>query len=82
MPTDEKDWRNAFRPNGRRELSLDELHEFEIDRDGRLYWRGKPVVTEQRISLRWIEMLLAIVVAASTVVQAFAAVLALGKPGS
>ncbi len=46
-----------------RTISIDELDGFQIDDNGRLYWRGKGVVLEQRITLRGIELGLAVVAA-------------------
>lgn len=46
-----------------RTISIDELDGFQIDDKGRLYWRGKGVVLEQRITLRGIELGLALVAA-------------------
>jgi hypothetical protein len=42
-----------------RTISIDEMDGFEIDDDGRLYWRGKGVVLEQRITLKGFELVLA-----------------------
>jgi hypothetical protein len=39
-----------------RTISTDELDGFQIDENGRLYWRGKGVILEQKISLRWWEL--------------------------
>jgi hypothetical protein len=46
-----------------RTISIDELDGFQIDDNGRLYWHGKGVVLEQRITLRGIELGLAFVAA-------------------
>lgn len=72
------DWRNQFGPDGLRGISLDELDDLAIDKDGRLHWRGHRVSIEQKISLRRGELALAVVVAIATVVQAIVAVIDLG----
>ncbi|TPJ75820.1 hypothetical protein FJ422_30855 [Mesorhizobium sp. B2-6-3] len=46
-----------------RTIGMDELNGFQIDDDGRLYWRGKSVLLERRITLRGFELLLATVAA-------------------
>ena len=35
----------------RRTIGLDELDHFELDDDGRLYWKGEQVVLEQRLNI-------------------------------
>jgi hypothetical protein len=35
----------------RRTATLDDLSEFEVDENGRLYWRGKAVIFERRVGL-------------------------------
>ncbi|TIN06704.1 MAG: hypothetical protein E5Y14_27655 [Mesorhizobium sp.] len=42
-----------------RTIGIEELDGFQIDGDGRLYWRGKGVLMERRITLRGFELLLA-----------------------
>ena len=49
---------------------MDELDGFELDDDGRLYWRGKGVVLEQKISLRPLELCLATLASVATAVAA------------
>lgn len=44
--------------------------ELGIDEKGRLYWNGRPVVTQQKVTLQWWVNLSAIVAAISTVVTA------------
>ncbi|MFI5409123.1 hypothetical protein [Kaistia sp. UC242_56] len=39
-------------------------------KDGKLFWDGKEVATKQIVSLRWIELILATVVAISALVTA------------
>jgi len=34
-------------------ISIAETEHIGVDEEGRLYWKGKPIVTEQRISLQW-----------------------------
>ena len=46
----------------RRPITMDEMDLFEVDdSDGRLFWRGKTVVVENRVSLRPLELGLAFV---------------------
>lgn len=66
--TDPKSW-----PKGIRPISLDE-EGLGIDRGGILYWMGKPVMMRRQFELRWIELMLAIMVAVAAVVQAGASV--------
>ena len=47
--------------------------ELGIDEHGALYWNGKPVVTEQKVTLQWWVNLSAILAALSTVVIAILA---------
>lgn len=54
----------------RRTISIDELDGFELDDNGKLYWRGLGVIMEQKVSLRWIELTLAIMAAIATTVAA------------
>jgi len=54
----------------RRTISIDELDGFELDEAGRLYWRGKGVRLEQRISLRPVELVLAALASVSTAAAA------------
>jgi hypothetical protein len=42
-----------------RTISIDELDGLQIDDDGRLYWRGRSVLLERRITLRGFELFLA-----------------------
>jgi hypothetical protein len=65
---DPKKW-----PKGIRPLSLDE-EGLGIDREGLLYWNGKPVLIRRKFELRWIELTLAAIATLATVVQAIAAV--------
>lgn len=48
--------------------------EFGIDDDGKLYWNGKPVVTESKVTLEWWVSLSAILAAIGTTVSAIVAV--------
>ncbi|PWJ87812.1 hypothetical protein C8D77_114103 [Mesorhizobium loti] len=43
----------------RRVMGLDEYDAFEVDESGQLFWKGKPVQFEQRVSLRRYELVLA-----------------------
>lgn len=54
----------------RRTIRQVELDKFEVDEAGRLYWTGQQVVLEQKISLKRTEMVLAVIVAASTAAMA------------
>jgi hypothetical protein len=48
-------------PSHIREIGLEELGSLGVDTEGRLYWDGKPVVTESRVSLEgWTFFFLAI----------------------
>ncbi|OBQ72384.1 hypothetical protein [Mesorhizobium loti] len=42
-----------------RTIGQDELDGFQIDDDGRLYWRGKGVLLDHRVTLRGFELVLA-----------------------
>jgi hypothetical protein len=45
-------------------ISYDQISQMEVDdSDGRLYWKGKPVLVEQRLSLRRYELALATIAA-------------------
>jgi hypothetical protein len=46
-----------------RTISQNELDGFQLDDDGRLYWRGKGVLLERRITLRGFELVLATIAA-------------------
>jgi hypothetical protein len=46
-----------------RTIGIDELDGLQVDDDGRLYWRGKGVVLEQRITLKGFELALATIAA-------------------
>lgn len=43
----------------RNRISLEQLDSFEVDEHGQLFWNGKAVVLERRITLRGLELLLA-----------------------
>jgi hypothetical protein len=49
---------------------LDEYDAFEVDEAGQLYWKGKPVLFEQRVSLRLYEFVLATVAAIGALLAA------------
>lgn len=34
-------------------ITLEQLDRLGVDESGKLYWDGKPVVTEEKISLQW-----------------------------
>ena len=54
--------------------------DFGIDDSGKLYWNGKPVVTEKKVKLQWWVNLSAIIAAISSVTMAVVAVLEYIKP--
>lgn len=66
-----KEWPTHVRP-----ISIDD-EGLGIDREGVLYWNGKPVMIRRQLELRWYELILATVIAVATVVQAVAAVVSL-----
>jgi hypothetical protein len=45
---------------------MDELDLIGLDEDNRLYWNGKPIVTEERITLAWWVNVSAVLTGAST----------------
>lgn len=47
----------------RHEITYDDIGHFEVDDDGRLYWKGQPVLLEQKLSLRGFELTLATIAA-------------------
>ena len=58
-----------------RPIGTGEADGLGIDRDGRLYWNGKPVeIIGQRLDLTWTQGIVAIVVAILTLVIAAATV--------
>jgi hypothetical protein len=65
MPADTTKWPSDVRP-----ISLDGLDHLGVDSRQRLYWDGKRVKTG--LDLTWFQTLLAVVVAASTLLGAFA----------
>jgi hypothetical protein len=42
----------------RRNVGIDEFDHFETDDDGRLFWKGKAIILEQRLTLKGIELAL------------------------
>jgi hypothetical protein len=67
---DKSKWPATVRPIG-----TGEADGLGIDRDGRLYWNGKPVeIIGQRLDLTWTQGIVAIVVAILTLVIAAATV--------
>ena len=48
--------------------------EFGIDDEGKLYWNGKPVVTESKVTLDWWVGLSAVLAAFGTLISAGVAV--------
>ena len=59
----------------RKQIKLGQFVHMEIDEsDGRLYWKGKPIVTEQAIRLQTLERWFAAAAAFATVVVAIVAV--------
>ena len=55
----------------RRPISYDQMHLLEVDDKNQLYWGGKAVVLEQRLTLGIVERWVAGIAAVSTVVAAF-----------
>ncbi len=53
-----------------RTITQDELDNFQVDEWNRLYWRQKPVLLEQRVSLGWMINTAVIVGGFSTLVLA------------
>jgi len=53
--------------------------DFGVDDDGKLYWNGKPIVTEKKIKLQWWVNLSAIIAAISSVVMAVTSIITLLK---
>lgn len=54
----------------RHPISMDQLDLLEVDDDTRLYWKGTPVLTETRVSLRTFELGIAAVAAVAALVAA------------
>lgn len=48
--------------------------EFGVDDDCKLYWNGKPIVTQQKVTLQWWVSFSAILAAIGTTVSAVVAV--------
>ena len=64
--TDTSTW-----PKGVRQIAMTETGGLGIDRDGRLYWNGKPVeIVGRQLDLTTTQIVVAIVVAVATVVGA------------
>lgn len=43
---------------GLRTIGMDELDNFKIDDDGKLYWKGEAVILEKKVSLQGYQVLL------------------------
>jgi hypothetical protein len=56
-------------------ITMDELAEFSVDKEGQLYWRGKRVKTEQRITFSFWQGLAAVLVTTGTFASGLTAVL-------
>lgn len=41
-----------------RTISLDELNNFQLDEDGRLFWKGETVILEKKLSLETYQVVL------------------------
>ncbi len=66
---DESKW-----PRGVRQIAMSETGGLGIDRDGGLYWNGKPVeIVGRRLDLTLPQLIIAVVVAVATVIAAIAA---------
>lgn len=50
-----------------RGISIDELDGFQLDDDGRLYWRDKAVILEKRLKLETYQIVLATLATAGAV---------------
>jgi hypothetical protein len=58
----------------RRTISLDELNNFELDDNGRLYWLGNQVILEQRLVIsRWVNVSIVATGIATVALAAFSA---------
>ena len=58
-------------PKGVRRIGLEELDGLGVDRDGRLYWDGKPVeIIGRRLDLTRSQFAVAVIVAIATVIAA------------
>jgi len=66
-------------PPGIRPLTFGD-YGLEIDRDGILYWDGKPVMIRRKFELRWYELILATIATIATATQAAAALIGLQHP--
>jgi hypothetical protein len=54
-------------PIGVQPISLEDLDNLGIDRDGMLYWAGRPMVMTQRMVLSWpLRILLALAITCAT----------------
>jgi len=68
--TDASSRQRFVNPPGVETISPEALGEFGVTADNRLYWRGKPVSTEHRVTLRSTERLLAIMVSVAALISA------------
>jgi hypothetical protein len=68
QPIDRSKW-----PKDVRTIGLGEAGGLGVDRDGRLYWHGKPVeIIGQRLDLTKAQFIIALIVAGATVLTALA----------
>ncbi len=58
--------KNYDLPEGVEAITFDEVDNFGVGRDHRLYWKGQELVTRKHISLRGWELTLATLVSVST----------------
>jgi len=59
----------------RHPIQSNEIGKLEVDSDNRLWWDGKLVMTEVRLSLPWAVNVAAILAAGATIVSAIVALL-------
>lgn len=66
--TDPAQWPQHIRP-----ISIDEMDAFGVDRDGLIYWHGKPIEIKRKLELRTLELLLLGAATVGTLLQGIAA---------
>lgn len=52
------------------QMTIGQMSGFHVDDKGKLLWNGEEVVTKQRVTLRWFELLLATLATVATIVSA------------
>lgn len=53
-----------------RSISIDEMEHMQLDENNRLYWKGRPVVTEERVTFSFLVSLSIIATGVATSVIA------------